>query len=358
MDSNELVFLLGAGASYEAQIPVSKDMVDDVEKFVTTKDNWEPYKHLYYYLKSSILYSKGIFGEFNHPFNIEDLLIVLEALVQRDKNIMYPYIGNWNMRLVEFAGKNFENIESFKGLIKEQISEWVKPRRGYDEASYYEGFCDLQNEIGKTLKVFTLNYDLCFERVIQKKPDLKLELGFSDRIWHYKNFDSIESRQIETHFALYKLHGSINWEKNEDGNLLLKDDPTKNAELIFGLPYKLTSSDPYFFYATEFRKSLLNDHSRIFVCIGYSFYDEYLNQFIAQAMKDDNDKVLLVVTFCQDNEIEVKKSEVAGYLSSKKDNIQIDSKRIEIYNKGAKEFLQEKMKIAYFAGLTKSSGPF
>lgn len=45
----------------------------------------------FYYLKSSILYSKGIFGEFNHPFNIEDLLIVLEALVQRDKNIMYPY---------------------------------------------------------------------------------------------------------------------------------------------------------------------------------------------------------------------------------------------------------------------------
>jgi hypothetical protein len=358
MNANEIVFLLGAGASYEAQIPVSNDMVVDVEKFVTTKESWKPYNHLYYYLKSSILYSKGIFGEFNQPFNIEDLLIVLEALVQRDKNIMYPYIGNWNMRLVEFSGKNFENIESFKSLIKEQISEWVKPKRGYDEASYYEGFCDLQNELGKTLKVFSLNYDLCFERVIEKKPDIVVELGFSDRIWHYKNFDSIESRQIETHFALYKLHGSINWEKNEDGNLLLKDDPTKNAELIFGLPYKLTSSDPYFFYATEFRKSLLDDQSRIFVCIGYSFYDEYLNQFIAQAMKDDQDKVLLVVTYCSDADKEYKAIEVSQYLSSKKDNFQIETKRIIIYNKGAKLFLQENMKTEYFEGLTKSSGPF
>lgn len=351
MDSNEIVFLLGAGASYDAQIPLSNDMVNDVEKFVTQKDNWKPYKNLYYYLKSSILYSKGIFGQFNYTFNIEDLLIVLEALVQRDKSIMYPYIGNWNMRLVEFAGENFENIESFKAIVKEQISEWVKPKEGYDKATYYEGFLNLQTEFGKTMKVFTLNYDLCFERTIKAKQDIIIELGFSDRTWHYKNFDSIESRQTETHFALYKLHGSINWEKNEEGFILLKDDPTRNAELIFGLPYKLTSTDPYFFYATEFRKSLLDDHSKVIVCIGYSFYDEYLNLFIAQAMKDNSDRVLLVVTFCEESEVASKKTEIST-------STQILESRIEIYHEGAKKFMLEKMKVEYFETIVKSSGPF
>lgn len=351
MDSKEIVILLGAGTSFDAKIPLSNDMVDDVEEFVKSDDKWRPYKELYYYLKSSILYSKGIFGEFNYPFNIEDLLIVLEALVQRDQNIMYPHIGNWNMRLVEFAGDRFENIESFKRLIKEQISEWVKPKEGYDKAGYYEGFISFQNELGKTLKVFTLNYDLCFERTVEKKQELDIELGFSDRIWHYKNFDSLESRQKETHFALYKLHGSINWEKNTDGQISLKDDPTRNAELIFGTPYKLTSSDPYFFYATEFRKSLLDDQTKIIICIGYSFYDKYLNQFIDQSLKDNEDKTLLVVTFCSESEKEEKQKEIAKH-------VDCSIERVVVYSDGAKTFLEEKLKVEYLETLVRTSGPF
>lgn len=339
MDSKEIIFLLGAGASFEAKIPVSRDMVNDVEDFVVNLPKWQPFKELYYYLKSSIQYSKGIFGEFDYQFNIEDLLVVLEALEQRDKSIMYPYIGNWNMRLVEFAGENFKNIINFKRLIKEQISEWVKPQEGgYENASYYSGFFEFQNEIGNTLKIFSLNYDLCFERTVERNQiDLNLEVGFSDRIWHYKNFDSLESESHGVHFALYKLHGSINWKKKND-TIYLEDDPVRDAELIFGVPYKLTSSDPYFFYSTEFRKSLLDPDSKIIICIGYSFYDDYLNRFISQALNEKDNMSLLSVTYCEEKHIEEKKDEISKKLLC-------DKNRIYVYNKGARFFLQSEMNV-------------
>jgi len=339
MDSKEIVFLLGAGASFDAKIPVSRDMVTDVEKWVQSESKWRPFKELYFYLKSSIEYSKGIFGDFEYQFNIEDLLVVLEALEQRDKNIMYPYIGNWNMRLTEFAGNNFENISRFKLLIKEQISEWVKPKEGYEKASYYNGFINFQNEIGDTLKIFSLNYDLCFERTIERhSEDLNLEIGFSDRVWHYKNFDSLESEYHGIHFALYKLHGSINWKKKGD-IIYHEDDPVRDAELIFGVPYKLTSSDPYFFYSSEFRKNLLNPESKLIICIGYSFFDEYLNRFISQALTEKDDMALLVVTWCKDEkETQIKIVEIGKKLNC-------DLNRIKMYHLGARKFLQEDLNV-------------
>mgnify|MGYP001296040498 CR=1 FL=1 len=356
MKSEQLVFLLGAGASVEAKIPASNDMVDDVEKFIISKQNWKQYFDLYNYIKSSIIYSKGIQGQFNYRFNIEDLLIVLEALEQRDKSIMYPYIGNWNMRLVEVAGENFENIGGFKSLIKEQISEWVKPKEGYDKASYYQNFISLQNEIGETLKIFTLNYDLCFERTIERNEgSLNLEMGFSDRKWSYKHFDSIDSETHGTHFALYKLHGSVNW-KRIDESITIEDDPVRDAELIFGTPYKLTSTDPYFFYSTEFRKSLLSQKAKLIITIGYSFYDDYLNKFITQAMKEDSSMKLIVATFTPSDKNEsIRKEKVVNVAK----NLSIDQNRIIIFHEGAKHFMQNILSVEVLEKyLPTADGPF
>lgn len=350
-DSREVIFLLGAGASYEARIPVSRNMVEDVERFVLEKEDWKQFSNLYNYLKSSIQYGKGILGEFDYSFNIEDLLIVLEALEQRDKNIMYPHIGNWNMKLVEVAGADFKNISNFKRLIKSQISEWVKPKEGYEKANYYEGFINYQNNLAGTVKVFTLNYDLCFERTMaQYQEDLNVEVGFSNREWHYKNFDSLDSEHHGVHFALYKLHGSINW-KRKNGKIIIEDDPVRDAELIFGTPYKLTSTDPYFFYSTEFRKSLLSLKTELVVCIGYSFYDDYLNKFISQAMIDDENLRVLVVTYCSEDE----SSEEMDRITRK---LKISSNRITLFTQGAKKFMEQYLTEDYLSSLYSSNEAF
>ena len=86
---NNIIFLLGAGCSKEAEIPISNEMVTRVQEKLLNESTWKPYTDLYFYLKSSINYSDGIFGIFDNTFNIEKLLIVMGQIEQRDKNIIY-----------------------------------------------------------------------------------------------------------------------------------------------------------------------------------------------------------------------------------------------------------------------------
>jgi len=261
----QIMFLLGAGASVEAKIPISNQMVNEIEKLILNDSDWKPYKGLYYYLKSSIHYSEGIFGKFGEPFNVEKLLVVISEIEKRDKNIVYPFIGSWNIRLIDLAGSDFKKITDFKKLIRKKLNSWVRVKNYENDASYYNGFINLSREIGNVIKVFTFNYDLCFERVVGK--ELEVESGFNrtSREWHYSNFED----NSEKHYFLYKLHGSIDWytKPNEQNKLFQSDEPEDNPELIFGIQNKLDSIDPYFFYTSELRKSTLEDSKLIIMRI-------------------------------------------------------------------------------------------
>ena len=240
---NNIIFLLGAGCSKEADIPISNEMVVKVQRLLSDDSVWKPYRDLYYYLRSSIDYSEGIFGNFSNAFNIEKLLIVMSQIEQRDKNIIYPFIGSWNIRLPEVAGKDFQRITELKKLINKELYEWVTPKDLMNEAKYYSGFKNFATEVGKTIKVFSLNYDQCFEKIIGED---NVEQGFDPKTfeWQQSNFDV--NKQVL--FKLYKLHGSINWYTDKHtGKLMHSNHPiSTDPKLIFGIETKLNSSDPFF----------------------------------------------------------------------------------------------------------------
>ena len=273
-----ILFLIGAGASIDAGIPISNKMVDNIEELIKTHEDWIPYKDLYFYLKSSINYSDGILGKFNEHFNVERLLIVISEIEKRESNIMYPFIGTWNIRLLDLVGHNFENVKAFHKLIRKQLNEWVGLRQ-YDKANYYQSFSSLSTDIGNIMKVFTLNYDLCFENIVGK--DKNIELGFTEETneWHQSNFENIEGK----HYNLYKLHGSIDWYLQE--NKLYKSQKIESEpELIFGIQHKMTSVDPYFYYSSILRNACFNE-AKLIVVIGYSYADDYVNVILSQALK-------------------------------------------------------------------------
>lgn len=329
----QIMFLLGAGASVEAKIPISNQMVNEIEKLVINDSDWKPYKELYYYLKSSIHYSEGIFGRFGEPFNVEKLLVVISEIEKRDKNIVYPFIGSWNIRLIDLAGNDFKKITDFKKLIRKKLNSWVRVKNYENDASYYNGFINLSREIGNVIKVFTFNYDLCFERVVGK--ELEVESGFNrtSREWHYSNFED----NSEKHYFLYKLHGSIDWytKPNEQNKLFQSDEPEDNPELIFGIQNKLDSIDPYFFYTSELRKSTLED-SKLIITIGYSFSDDYANKILTQALNSKDDLRLLAVGYSSNSE----KEEIESI--QKRLDLKTDI-QIKVYNKGAKSFISDTM---------------
>ena len=189
------------------------------------------------------------------------------------------------------------------------------------------------------MRIFSLNYDVIFERIIGSF--FNVELGFSphDKKWKYSNFENDGTRDID--FYLYKLHGSIDWKKH--GNDIIRcDNPTKDSEIIFGTDSKLKSIDPYLFYVFEFRKWSLDIACKIIITIGYSFSDEYVNSLIAQALKQTENRKLLVITpYFEKSEVQIKIELIEKLGSCSIEN------QIITHDCCAKNFLEDKLKIEF-----------
>lgn len=292
---DSVLFLLGAGASVDAGIMHAKGMTADIESKIKAQEDFIGFESLYNHLKSCILYQRGLEGDFtNQEVTVEDLLNVLSEINQKHQNKLYPFIGSWNVHLIKVSGEDFIKVDQLERLIRDQLYDWINIQN-YDASDYFKGFGELANEVGQALRIFTLNYDLCVERALASNG-ISMELGFDEvRQWEASRFD--ENQNEETQVFLYKLHGSIDWiREDHEGHILTKcDNPQRTSELIFGVTAKLNSIDPYLFYVHEFRKYSLQQAMRLIVSVGYSFSDEYINKLISQAIKrNEYAKVLSV----------------------------------------------------------------
>lgn len=83
---DEIIVLLGAGASVDAGIPHSAAMVREIE--LSLHNEWSAFKDLYNYVRSAIFYGQGIQGTFdrNVSYNIERLVSSLDELARREEH--------------------------------------------------------------------------------------------------------------------------------------------------------------------------------------------------------------------------------------------------------------------------------
>ena len=139
-----------------------------------------------------------------------------------------------------------------------------------------------------------------------------------------------EEPQVETdrpEIYLYKLHGSINWKRDEAGNLVSVDHagtniPATEMQVIFGREFKLEAGDPYLFYAFEFRRSTLD--ARVIVTVGYGFGDEHINKMLRQALRYDSTKRLVSVVRCaQEGDRSLRARRIAATLGVPESSVQV-----------------------------------
>ncbi len=328
---NDIIFLLGAGASADAGIPVSSQMVEEIEQSLNSTE-WKKYKDLYYLIKSGVQYSAGLSGK-TINFNIETLLFVLEELIQKENHLLYPFIGSWNVKFNEVIRDNFDLIEEFQKKIKKKLQSWVIPRN-YKDAEYFKNLKKLRDELTFPLRIFTLNYDKCIEENSNRKGfEFTIERGFEEeetnRVWNYKRFDEV-TPDTEADIYLYKLHGSIDWERDEETKIVSCIDGTPSKpDLIFGTQNKLQFADPYLYLFSAFRFHTLK--AKLIICIGYSFSDEHINGLISQALKQDENSKILVAKYEND-----KKEDIVDILN-------VDKKQVEVIKSSAKDFFENEL---------------
>lgn len=144
-------------------------------------------------------------------------------------------------------------------------------------------------------EIFTPNYDLLFEQALEQHPLPHFD-GFVGSREPWFDLASIEHDTIPTRWTrLWKLHGSINWEKSEEtvnGNKITRvvrvtREAAAGKVMIFPshLKYDQSRRMPYLAMLDRLRAFFQGkDAPRLVVC-GYSFLDDHLNEVLLDGLR-------------------------------------------------------------------------
>ncbi|MFQ2346986.1 MULTISPECIES: SIR2 family protein [Aeromonas] len=315
---SEQNWLMGAGISYDAKLPLMYPLTNKVKKDLQ-KSNQTIYDEII----------TPLLNELPDTCHIEHVLSHLgdyAALAERTKE-----------KKTKINNKDFElsTLESAHHVIIESISNTI--RCGYIENSTGEtveegtltkpivcikehlNFIDILfnyasagiYERRKPVNIFTTNYDTLLEDALalNKVPYWD---GFSGGAVAHRTLnygDSLPTSSDGFRANLIKMHGSIDWYLCDKGYVwrVRENDQypeTTRRVLIYpqATKYIATQQDPFSTQFDLFRKSLNSQSSNILAVCGYSFGDDHINNEIEFALsKADNKTVLIAFIECKHN---------------------------------------------------------
>ena len=269
----------------------------------------EDFLNYLYALKYLMEQSEGIISK--EEIDIEKL----EQLIETIKKAIFEMC---DIDKISFDDNHF--------LKKEENKEIKNKMEKEGRYTYHKSFLTslLQRPLNlRRANIFTLNYDLAFEYACD---ELGIEyingfVGFNERnfrpeVYNYDFFfpgDTTEGkvRRIERVIKYYKLHGSLNWVyKNQNKNnpyglyeipielvrMKLENKMDNLGEIMI---YPTSSKKEYtlnFPYSELFRKfaDRLQQPEAVLFVIGYSFYDEHVNDIIYQALANPSFTLIIV----------------------------------------------------------------
>ena len=159
------------------------------------------------------------------------------------------------------------------------------------------------------LRLFTTNYDACFETAAGKQGLISLD-GFSftqprffdPRFYSYDvvrrspNADDFGT-PLEGVFVLYKLHGSVNWERSGEAIVATDEATADNVCMVFPAAGKYQQSyiQPHLEIMSQYLSSLREPNTCL-IAIGFGFNDKHLSEPILAAVRTNPHLRLVVVT--------------------------------------------------------------
>lgn len=197
-------------------------------------------------------------------------------------------------------------------------------------------------------QLYTTNYDTLFEQATVKRGGYTIIDGFSfsyPRLFSGANFDfDIVNRERtrikkEESFApnvyqLFKIHGSIDWEKSGD-KIFQRDHRPENPCIIYPASNKYESSyeQPYFEMMAHLQQTLRKEGTLLIV-IGFGFKDKHIQNTIREAVTQNPNFHLLIVAFdASDN---LSSDLVDGYIT---DDGKVKESNVSVYYSKFKDFV-------------------
>jgi hypothetical protein len=155
-------------------------------------------------------------------------------------------------------------------------------------------------------KLFTTNYDLCFETAASKARFVVID-GFShsepqEFDGSYFSYDFVRRHAdretpdyIPNVFHLYKLHGSLDWKQN--GAQIVKVRDAATPLIIYPRESKFASSydQPFLEMMSPFQAALRQPNTGLLV-IGFGFNDHHISQPVASAIRSNVSLKTMIVS--------------------------------------------------------------
>lgn len=160
------------------------------------------------------------------------------------------------------------------------------------------------------VQLYTTNYDTLFEQAAQRLNYTIID-GFSfsyPRIFNGSNFDKDlvyrkhtrvkqEDSFVPGVFQLFKLHGSVDWEKKTNGCILQREKVERPC-IIYPASEKYESSyeQPYFEMMSNLQHTL-REEGTFLIIAGFGFQDKHIQNIIREAAFQNHNFHLLIVCY-------------------------------------------------------------
>lgn len=309
---DNIVLLAGAGAS----VVVENDVINNA------------------FGKTMAMIAKDVFEQMNERSDIYSLVKLSKII---DFGNITKKITDDNNDETEVLSEDF-NLEDFlsslqhyapyvkKGEVKYKrslntILEIIKKNTdySYDRNKLKHGA--ILNILIKKIKspnklsVVTTNYDTLFEEAganlnyivfdgfnFVEEPKFESDIFDWNLIREVPIMKTSELEYRDKVFNLIKIHGSLTWERGDDGNIYRKKknaiNNINNTVMIFPSSDKYAQSyqEPYFELFTKFQE-LLKKQNTLLITTGFSFSDNHISKMITQAIKNNSSLTVVVSDF-------------------------------------------------------------
>jgi len=217
-------------------------------------------------------------------------------------------------RLAEafLEGSNLKHIQDFIALAEGEIYDavnFLKPGHELPAHSEFLRRAARRSNRKSRMKLFTTNYDRCFEEAGRQGRYVVID-GFSqtmpptfdavhftyDIVWRDRANDTQDF--IPNVFHLYKLHGSLDWERNEENGEIRKlAGKPKQPLLIYprNSKYELAFEQPYLEMIAALQAALREPNTGLLV-VGFGFNDNHLAEPILSAIRSNLSLKVAVVS--------------------------------------------------------------
>lgn len=308
---SNIVFLAGAGASVVGGNPkygktvrmIADDIFEklhDIDEFYTLEELAKMCRYKDGNILDSVESESSGIPKLDKSFNLEDFLSTLFHY--------RPYVS-------ENDKESFNNtVQKILKLIKENTN-YSYDSRVLKHGALLKFLSDLSGKDGNKFSVITTNYDVLIEEAAAENnfvifdgfnftPLPKFDSNMFE--WNLvKEVQNVNTREVEYKdktFNLVKIHGSLTWEKQDNGDIVRKnkDNITETDKMVMIFPssdkFAQSYQEPYFELFTKFQE-LIKRPNTLLISSGFSFADDHISKMITQALKNNSSLRLLVTDF-------------------------------------------------------------